>query len=232
MDRIANRPPVSLVAAISSNRVIGFSNKLPWHLPEDLRHFRSKTINRTIIMGRKTFDSIGRPLPKRRSIVITRRPDFSVSNVETAKSLQDALSKCPISSRVFVIGGGEIFREALPLADRINLTVVYLEEHQQSLFGPFLGDKFFPSINPKEWRIQHLGPRHRARTNRPGAVRKNRSASLNNVFFRFIDLVRVRAWNSSRQRGVPAEFHWSQFKLETPSVRRQPGSKGMRKGEP
>ncbi|MGH9817990.1 MAG: dihydrofolate reductase, partial [Candidatus Acidiferrales bacterium] len=191
---------MSLVAAISSSRIIGFSNRLPWHLPEDLRHFRSKTINKTIIMGRKTFESIGRPLPKRRSIVITRRSNFSTPNVESATSLQDALGMCQGNSRVVVIGGGEIFREALPLADRINLTVVYLEDHQQSLFGPFLGDRFFPTISPKEWEIQHLGPRHRATNTRLNPSARSRHGYLNNVFYRFIDLVRVRAWSPPRQR--------------------------------
>lgn len=204
---------MSLVAAISSNRIIGFSNRLPWHLPEDLRHFRRKTINKTIIMGRKTFEAIGRPLPRRRSIVITRRSDFSTPNVETANSLQEALGMCPGNSRVFVIGGGEIFREALSVADRINLTVVYLEDHQQSLFGPFLGDRFFPTISPKEWRIQNLGPRHRAKNSRLGPLRKSRHGYLNNVFYRFIDLVRVRAWSPPQQCDVQEDFHWSQFKL-------------------
>ena len=163
-------------------------------------------------MGRKTFESIGRPLPKRRSIVVTRRADFFIPNVETAPSLQDALQMCPGSSRVFVIGGGEIFREALPIADRINLTVVYLEDHQQSLFGPFLGDKFFPTISPKEWRIRHLGPRHRAKNSRQSPLRQSRRGYPNNVFYRFIDLVRVRAWSSRQEPEAQEDFHWSKFR--------------------
>lgn len=224
--RLRHRPSVSLVAAISSNRIIGFSNKLPWYLPEDLRHFRSKTINKTIVMGRKTFDSIGRALPKRRNIVITRRTDISAPNVEVAGSLQTALSLCSPTSRVFVIGGGEVFREALPIADQINLTVVYLEEHQQSLFGPFLGDKFFPTISPREWRIQKLGPRHRAKTKGSRQLRNSPHGYLNNVFYRFIDLVRFRPWSPTRTTDLEEDFHWSKFRLATPQSAgpaREPG---------
>lgn len=206
------KPAISLVVAISPNRIIGFSNRLPWHLPDDLRHFRRITINRTVIMGRRTFDSMGRALPKRRNIVISRRRDLKLpKSVEVADSLPSALQLAQKERRVFVIGGEEIFKETLPLADRIHLTLVYVEEHQASLFGPFLGDRFFPSINPKEWRINRLGDRRLARIRR-GAAPKAR-AYLNNVFFRFIDLVRFR---EAPKVALPEDrdFDWSGFEVQ------------------
>lgn len=206
------KPGISLVVAMTKSRIIGFSNRLPWHLPEDLRHFRRLTIHRPIVMGRKTFESIGRALPKRRNIVITRRKDLQIAGVDTFGSLSEALKACGPETRVCVIGGGEIFREALPLADRINLTVIYLEEHQSSLFGPFLGDKFFPSISPREWQIEHIGPRRRAKSRSPSPNLKSPHGYLNNVFFRFVDLVRVR--RPSRKSTIEDEqdFNWLRFK--------------------
>src|SRR6478609_9051985 len=113
---------VSLVVAAAQNNVIGKGNALPWDLPNDLKHFREVTAGHAIVMGRKTFESIGRPLPKRRNLVITRQEGYQPKGVEVFGSLEAALAAVPADEEVFVIGGGEIFKQALPGADRIYLT--------------------------------------------------------------------------------------------------------------
>jgi dihydrofolate reductase len=139
---------VSLVAAMARNRVIGRGNALPWHLPADLRRFKALTTGHAVVMGRKTFDAIGRPLPGRQNIVITRQPSFSPGGVEVARSLPDALARAR-GEEVFVIGGGEIFEQALPLADRVYLTVVDDEIE---------GDVWFPELDDEAWRVTHDEP--------------------------------------------------------------------------
>lgn len=128
-------PLVSLIAAVARNGAIGRNNALLWRLPEDLQHFKRVTLGHPVVMGRKTFDSIGRPLPGRRNIVITRNPHWQTEGVETAASLQAALAGLPADARAFVIGGGEIYAQALPLADELVLTEVDAD---------FEGDTFFP----------------------------------------------------------------------------------------
>lgn len=134
---------VSLIAAASENNVIGKGNALPWSLPADLDHFRQTTAGHAVIMGRKTFESIGRPLPKRRNIVISRQADYQPGGVEVVTSITDAISLVPQSEEAFVIGGGEIYRQALPLADRVYLTRVHTDIE---------GDAFFPELDPAEWQ--------------------------------------------------------------------------------
>jgi dihydrofolate reductase len=134
---------ISLVVAAARNNVIGKGNALPWDLPNDLKHFREVTAGHTVIMGRKTFESIGRPLPKRRNVVITRQPDYKPEGVEVAASLEAALASVPASEEAFIIGGGEIFKMALPIADRVYLTRVEAD---------VAGDAFFPVLAPDEWR--------------------------------------------------------------------------------
>lgn len=128
---------ISIIAAVASNGAIGRAGKLPWHLPADLRRFREMTVGHTIIMGRKTYQSIGRPLPERRTIVITGKADFTPPGCLTAASLEAALDKAAGEAEVFICGGGEIYRQALPLVDRIYLTL---------LDSPYDGDTFFPEI--------------------------------------------------------------------------------------
>ena len=136
---------LSLIAAASDNRVIGNKGEIPWKLPADLKYFRQKTEGHPIIMGRKTFQSIGKPLPKRRNIVISRH-EFPGKPLEfdVAHSLEDAIAiaKKDNPEEIFVIGGGEIYKQALPLADRIYFTHIH---------GIFDGDAFFPQLDPKEW---------------------------------------------------------------------------------
>ncbi|MFQ5703328.1 MAG: dihydrofolate reductase [Gemmatimonadales bacterium] len=135
---------VSLVAAMSENGVIGMKGDLPWHLPTDLARFKELTTGHTIIMGRKTFDSVGRPLPNRRTIVVTRDENFVREGVVTSNSIEQALTLVDGEDEVFVVGGGEIYRLALPLVDRIYLTVVHAELE---------GDTFFPHIDTTEWTL-------------------------------------------------------------------------------
>ena len=123
-------------------RVIGVGNKMPWHLPDELKRFRSVTSGYPVVMGRKTFESIGRPLPNRRNIVITRQPGYVAPGCEVAPSLTDGLEL--VGNDAFVIGGGEIYAQALPLANRLYLTYVDTE-----VAG---GDTRFPQVDPAEWR--------------------------------------------------------------------------------
>ena len=136
--------PLSLIAALAHNRVIGRDNQLPWHLPADLKHFKALTLGKPIIMGRKTWDSLPerfRPLPGRINIVITRQPDWHQDGVQRASSLREALQFCASSETVWVMGGAQIYAQALPLAQRIEVT-----EIAQNVDG----DAYAPVLGP-EW---------------------------------------------------------------------------------
>jgi dihydrofolate reductase len=136
-------PRISIIVAMAKNRVIGTKGQLPWHLSSDLRRFKALTMGHHIIMGRKTFESIGRILPGRTSVVISRNPGFQSAGVLVADSFGKALLLAANDSEVFVIGGEQIFREALRIADRILLTEIHRE---------FEGDTFFPAIDAATWR--------------------------------------------------------------------------------
>ena len=134
---------IALVVAMAENNVIGKNNQLIWHLPADLNHFKNLTTGHPIIMGRKTYESIGKPLPNRTNIVITRQQDFKPEGVLVAHSLSEALMLAQqLDVNIFVIGGAEIYKQAMFLADTIYLT----EVHQA-----FEGDTFFPEINTLLW---------------------------------------------------------------------------------
>jgi len=135
---------ISIIAAMSSNRAIGLSDGLPWHLPADLKRFKQLTMGRPMIMGRKTFDTIGRPLPGRLTIVVTRRTDFAHPGVLVAHSIEDALDQAGDVEEIFIAGGGEIYRLTLDVADRIYLTVIHQE---------FEGDVFFPPFDESKWEV-------------------------------------------------------------------------------
>mgnify|MGYP003307676729 CR=1 FL=1 len=137
---------ISIIVAVAEGGVIGGGGDLLWHISEDLRRFKQITSEHTVIMGRKTYDSIGRPLPRRRNIVITRNGVWSAEGCERAESLAEAVAMCEGEEEIFVIGGGEIYRQAMPLADRLYLTRV----HQT-----YSGDTYFPEINPEEWTVQN-----------------------------------------------------------------------------
>ncbi len=133
---------LSLVVAASSNNVIGSDGGLPWHLPDDLRHFKRLTTGKPVIMGRRTFESIGRPLPDRRNIVMTRQTDYAAHGCEVVSSVSEALELVHGVDEVMIIGGGQVYRDFLPHADRIYLTRV------QADVG---GDTYFPGIDENGW---------------------------------------------------------------------------------
>lgn len=115
---------INMIVATSKNNQIGVNNTLPWHISEDLKYFRNTTSGKTVLMGRKTFESIGRALPNRRNIVLTRDTEFSYKGVETVHSLDEALKLCEQDGDVFIIGGGEIYAAFLPYADYLYITLV------------------------------------------------------------------------------------------------------------
>ena len=130
---------ISIIVATSKNRVIGNNNSLIWKLPSDLKRFKQITTDNTIVMGRKTYESIGKPLPNRRNIIITRDTNYLVDNCEIVNSLEEALMLC--NNDCFIIGGGEIYKQSIDIADKIYLTLVQED---------FEGDTYFPEIG-KEW---------------------------------------------------------------------------------
>jgi dihydrofolate reductase len=133
---------VSIVVAISENHVIGKDNKLLWYLPNDLKHFKDITTGHTVIMGRKTYESVGKPLPKRRNIIITRQP-ITIEGCEVVNSIDAALQLCKSEAEVFIVGGAEIYKQSLKLTDRIYLTIVHKD---------FDGDSSFPELDKEEWK--------------------------------------------------------------------------------
>lgn len=132
---------ISLVAAMAHHRVIGYQGKMPWHLPADLKHFKKITLNKPIVMGRKTFESIGRALPHRRNIVITRDKAFMAPGIEVVHDLPAALALVSGSPEVMIIGGGELYQQAIKIADHLYLTLIDAE---------FPGDTFFPAYE-EDW---------------------------------------------------------------------------------
>lgn len=138
--------PLCLIAAMGENRVIGVDNQLPWRLPGDLKYFKARTLGKPVVMGRKTFESIGRPLPGRLNIVVTRNPDWQAAGVQVAHSLDAALALAAAAApeEIMLIGGAELYRQALPQADVLYLTEIDAE---------FAGDAFFPEVDLARWRI-------------------------------------------------------------------------------
>jgi dihydrofolate reductase len=137
---------ISLIVAAAANNAIGKNGKMPWHLPNDMKHFKNLTWGMPVIMGRKTFESLGKPLPGRKNIVISRQPGWQAEGTVTVKSLDDALfvARGTDAKEVFVIGGGEIYRLAYEKARRIYLTRVNAEPD---------GDSFFPELEDTEWHL-------------------------------------------------------------------------------
>lgn len=135
-------PRLTLVVAATDGGVIGKGGGMPWHLPADLAHFKRITMGHPVVMGRKTFTSIGRPLPGRLNVVVTRDRTFAADGVTVVHSLDDALTACAGADEVMVIGGGELYRAALPRASRIHLTRVH---------AALDGDTYFPALDPAEW---------------------------------------------------------------------------------
>lgn len=142
--------PLALIAALADNRAIGIDNRLPWHLPADLKHFKATTLGKPIIMGRKTWDSLGRPLPGRLNLVVSRQPDLRLEGAEVCASLDAAIARAGAWAReqgageLMLIGGAELYAQALPRAQRLYLTRVHLQPQ---------GDAFFPEFAAADWQL-------------------------------------------------------------------------------
>lgn len=133
---------ISLIAAMDCNRLIGAEGSLPWHLPADLRWFRRKTVGKPVVMGRRTWEAIGRPLPERKNIVLTGESGYKAPGATVVHDLQSALSAAGEDREVMIIGGGVLFADTLHIAERLYLTVVE---------GDFTGDTWFPLFDTAEW---------------------------------------------------------------------------------
>ena len=159
-----NALPVSLIVAVTRNQVIGRDNQMPWHLPADLRYFKQRTLGKPIIMGRKTWESLGRPLPGRLNIVITQQADTAFAGAEVFSDLPAAIQRGQEWAKeqgvdeVMVIGGGQLYRQALGLAQRVYLTRIELELE---------GDTFFPVLDAQQWQ-QSDAQAHPAQEQEPG----------------------------------------------------------------
>jgi len=134
---------LALIVAVAQHGVIGKNNTLPWHLPEDLKRFRALTMGHHIIMGRKTYESLGRLLPGRTTVIVTRNRQYSVEGALIAHTLQEAIQLCGDDPEVFLIGGAELFADGLKLADKLYLTTIDAE---------YEGDVFFPEFDPAAWQ--------------------------------------------------------------------------------
>ncbi len=142
-----NQPHLSIIVAMASNRTIGINNTLPWRCPEDLKHFKALTMGHHMIMGRKTFDSIGKPLPGRTTVVVTRNREWQIDGCIIAHSLEEAIAACTGDDEIFIVGGAELYAQALPLVDKL-----YITEIKQDVEG----DAHFPEFNCADWQeISH-----------------------------------------------------------------------------
>ncbi|HYX63866.1 MAG TPA: dihydrofolate reductase [Burkholderiales bacterium] len=139
----ASGPRVYLVAAVAANGVIGNGGRLPWQLPEDLKHFKRLTLGHPVIMGRRTWESLGKPLPGRDNIVVTGQPGYGAAGAAVARSLEGALALCAGEPVAFVIGGSRLFAESLPVAAGLVLTEIHRD---------FPGDTWFPEYDRSKWR--------------------------------------------------------------------------------
>lgn len=158
---------ITLIAALDKNRAIGFDNRMPWHLPDDLKRFKALTTGKTVLMGRKTAQSLGRALPNRRNLVLTRNGTAPFEGMQTVASLEQAMALCA-DGELMVIGGGEIYALALPLAQCMHLTLVDTELPQ--------ADAYFPAFDAGLWRETYAEP--------------HRSDERHGFAFRFIDYLR------------------------------------------
>ena len=157
---------LSIIVAMAQNRAIGRDNQLLWHISADLRRFKAITTGHAVIMGRRTFQSIGRPLPNRHNIVVSRNPSLVAEGCTVVHSLTAALALCPPADEAFVIGGGQIYAQALPLAQRMYITLVHSDME---------ADTFFPEFDPAQWRT----------------VAQRSGGEVDGLSFSFIDMERV-----------------------------------------
>jgi dihydrofolate reductase len=135
---------ISIIAAMGKKRELGFGGKLPWHLSDDLKRFKALTYRHAVVMGRKTYESIGKPLPERKNIIVTRDPAYVAAGCAVSHSIEEAFKAAEGDSEIFVIGGAEIYKLALPYANKMYLTFVEAELE---------ADVYFPEFNPTEWSV-------------------------------------------------------------------------------
>lgn len=160
---------ITLIAAMGKNRAIGLDGRMPWHLPAELQHFKQATMGKAIVMGRKTWQAIGRPLPGRQNIVVSRNPDFVATGADVASSLAAAIEVSQ-ADEIMVIGGGQLYSQALPLAQGLILTLIDVEPE---------ADTWFPAWDKTQW--QQTGERH-------FQINEN-----NKLAYRIVELTRVTA---------------------------------------
>ena len=163
---------LTLIAGIGTNWAIGHQGQLPWHMPEDLKYFKRQTTGKPILMGRRTYESIGRPLPNRRNIILSRRQGYNPTGVDVISSLGQAFELLDGGSEIMVIGGEQIYRLCLPVAQRILLTVIETAPD---------GDAFFPRLDPEQWSLKSI-ERHTADDQNP-------------FDYRFLELVRSQQFS-------------------------------------
>lgn len=163
---VAKHPAISMIVARSRNHVIGRDNQMPWKISADLQFFKKVTMGHPVIMGRKTWESIGRPLPGRRNIVVSRNPELQLTGAEVVNSLDAALSSLSEFPRVFVIGGEQLFTQAFPKADRLFITEIEIDVDG--------GDTFFKVPDPEQWKVVERTP-----------------ASEGDIHFNFLTLERI-----------------------------------------
>jgi dihydrofolate reductase len=150
---------ISIIAAMAENRVIGINNTLPWHLPADLKHFRQITTGHHVIMGRRNYESIGKPLPNRTNIVVTRNHDYRAPGCVVAHSLEEAVERAHADPEIFIIGGADLYRQSFACSDRLYLTLVHAN---------VAGDTYFPDFDPHQWN-EIMRERHEADDKNPYA---------------------------------------------------------------
>ncbi len=141
--RYSRMSRINVIAAMARNRVIGINNTLPWRLPADLQHFKALTMGHHIVMGRKTYESIGKPLPGRTTVIVTRDADYRVAGCLTATSMDGAIAACGDDPEIFFVGGAEMYAQILPRADRLHLTEIQAD---------YAGDAYFPAFDQCLWR--------------------------------------------------------------------------------
>ncbi len=151
------RPRISILVAMARNRTIGVNNTLPWRCPEDLKRFKALTMGHHIVMGRKTYDSIGKPLPGRITVVVTRNRNLKIEGCLIAHSLQEAIDACAEEAEIFIVGGAELYTQALPIADTLYITEILQD---------VAGDAHFPEFDVTHWREFSREP-HQQETPQP-----------------------------------------------------------------
>jgi len=182
---------IAIIVAIAPNRAIGQDNQMPWKLPKDMKLFRRVTTGHTVIMGRKTFESLGcRPLPKRRNIVVSRNGNYRAPGCEVVHSLDEAITLGREDTKIFVIGGGELYKAALSIADEVYLTEIEDRNPTDDMFS-FPGDTFFPRLDEGEWTLARPAKRWFIASDRLPALKEPR-LKRTGLCFRMLKFNRCR----------------------------------------